>query len=34
VPRGDTRIEPKDHVVFVGPTGAIRDAQDLFLLKK
>ncbi len=34
VPRGDTAIEDGDHVVFVGPAGAIKDAQELFLLKK
>lgn len=31
VPRGPTVIEPDDHVIFVGPASAIKDAQDLFL---
>lgn len=30
VPRGPTVIEPDDHVIFVGPASAIKDAQDLF----
>ena len=34
VPRGDTAIEVDDHVVFVGPAGAIRKAQDVFALTK
>ncbi len=34
VPRGDTEIQAGDHVVFVGPTSAIKNAQDVFLLKK
>ena len=33
VPRGDTQIEVDDHVIFVGPTSAIKDAQDVFLLR-
>jgi len=33
VPRGDTKIEVGDHVVFVGPTSAIKKAQDMFTLK-
>ena len=33
VPRGDTKIEVGDHVVFVGPTSAIKKAQDMFMLK-
>jgi len=33
VPRGDTKIEVGDHVVFVGRTSAIKKAQDIFLLK-
>lgn len=33
VPRGDTSIEEADHVVFVGPAKAIKDAQDVFLMK-
>lgn len=33
VPRGDTKINAGDHVVFVGPAAAVKDAQDLFLLK-
>ncbi len=34
VPRGDTGIEVGDHVVFVGPTSAIKKAQDLFVLTR
>jgi len=34
VPRGDTIIEVGDHVIFVGPTSAIKQAQDLFLTTK
>jgi Trk K+ transport system NAD-binding subunit len=34
VPRGDTEIEAGDHVVFVGPASAIKDAHDSFSLKK
>ena len=30
VPRGPTVIEANDHVIFVGPASAIKDAQDLF----
>jgi amino acid transporter/Trk K+ transport system NAD-binding subunit len=33
VPRGDTKIHVGDQVVFVGPTGAIKKAQEMFLLK-
>jgi amino acid transporter/Trk K+ transport system NAD-binding subunit len=33
VPRGDTQIEAGDHVVFVGPTAAIKNAHDSFVLK-
>lgn len=33
VPRGDTKIQVGDQVVFVGPTGAIKKAQEMFLLK-
>jgi Trk K+ transport system NAD-binding subunit len=33
VPRGDTQIEAGDHVVFVGPAAAIKNAQDIFVLK-
>jgi Trk K+ transport system NAD-binding subunit len=32
VPRGNTHINEDDHVVFVGPTSAIKEAQDIFLL--
>ena len=32
VPRGDTEIAAGDSVVFVGPTSAIKKAQDLFQL--
>jgi len=34
VPRGDTQIEAGDHVVFVGPTTAIKNAHDSFRLKQ
>ena len=34
VPRGDTKIEVGDHVVFVGPTSAIKKAQDMVMLKE
>ncbi len=32
VPRGNTRIDAGDHVVFVGPTSAIKKAHDTFIL--
>jgi amino acid transporter/Trk K+ transport system NAD-binding subunit len=32
VPRGDTKIEANDHVIFVGPMSAIKRAQDSFLM--
>ncbi|MGD8414896.1 MAG: amino acid permease [Candidatus Latescibacterota bacterium] len=31
VPRGDTEIKVGDHVVFVGPASAIKNAHDLFM---
>lgn len=31
VPRGDTIIQPQDHVVFVGPALAVQEARDTFL---
>lgn len=34
VPRGDTTIEVGDEVVFVGPAGAVKDANDLFVFKE
>jgi len=34
VPRGNTKIEAGDHVVFVGPTSAIKKTQDVFMLKE
>lgn len=34
VPRGDTKIEKEDRVIFVGPIGAIKNAQDKFKIKK
>jgi amino acid transporter len=34
VPRGDTRIEEGDEVIFVGPTSAIKKAHDHFMLRK
>ncbi|GAB4368252.1 MAG: hypothetical protein Kow0042_09310 [Calditrichia bacterium] len=33
VPRGDTVIEAGDHVIFVGPTAAIKNAHDIFMMK-
>ena len=33
VPRGGTVIEAGDHVVFVGPTAAVKKANDRFSLK-
>ncbi len=33
VPRGNSKIEVGDHVIFVGPTEAIKNAHDLFMLK-
>jgi hypothetical protein len=33
VPRGDTVIEAEDQVVFVGPTLAVKNARDLFLVR-
>ncbi len=32
VPRGDTVVQEGDHVVFVGPTAAIKSARDTFAL--
>jgi Trk K+ transport system NAD-binding subunit len=34
VPRGDTRIEAIDRVILVGPTAAIKKAQEVFSIKK
>ena len=34
VPRGETKIEAEDRVIFVGPTSAIKNARDIFSLKK
>ncbi len=34
VPRGETRIESNDRVIFVGPASAIKKAQDIFSVKK
>jgi Trk K+ transport system NAD-binding subunit len=34
VPHGDTEINEGDHVVFVGPTSAIKDAQNIFLFRE
>jgi Trk K+ transport system NAD-binding subunit len=34
VPRGETRLNPGDRVIFVGPVGAIKKAQNTFQLKK
>ena len=33
VPRGDTRIESSDHVIFVGPAAAIKKAHETFLFQ-
>ncbi len=34
VPRGDTEICTGDHVVFVGPPEAVKDAHDIFMSEK
>ena len=34
VPRGNTAIEAGDRIIFVGPTSAIKSAQDLFVFAK
>ncbi len=34
VPRGATTIEVGDHVIFVGPASAIKNAKDMFLVAK
>ena len=34
VPRGVTRIEVDDRVIFIGPASAIKKAFDIFMLKK
>jgi amino acid transporter/K+/H+ antiporter YhaU regulatory subunit KhtT len=34
VPRGATKIEVDDRVIFIGPASAIKKAFDIFLLKK
>lgn len=34
VPRGDTIINAKDRVIFVGPTSSIKKAQDIFSATK
>ncbi len=34
VPRGNTRLEAGDRVIFVGPAAAIQQAQEHFLAKK
>jgi Trk K+ transport system NAD-binding subunit len=34
VPRGDTKIQVNDRVIFVGPAIAIKKAQDIFSIKK
>ena len=33
VPRGETRLDPNDRVIFVGPVAAIKKAQTIFQLK-
>jgi Trk K+ transport system NAD-binding subunit len=34
VPRGTTRIEVDDRVIFIGPASAIKKAYDIFMIKK
>jgi Trk K+ transport system NAD-binding subunit len=34
VPRGATRIQVDDRVIFIGPASAIKKAYDIFMLKK
>lgn len=34
VPRGNTSIEVDDRVIFIGPASAIKQAFDIFMLKK
>ena len=34
VPRGETKIETSDRVIFIGPTAAIKQAQATFSIKK
>ena len=34
VPRGDTNIEVGDHVIFFGPSPAVKEARDVVQLKK
>jgi amino acid transporter/Trk K+ transport system NAD-binding subunit len=34
VPRGDTTIEVGDHVIFFGPSPAVKEARDVVQLKK
>jgi amino acid transporter/Trk K+ transport system NAD-binding subunit len=34
VPRGETRIESNDRVIFVGPASAIKKAQEIFSVTK
>jgi Trk K+ transport system NAD-binding subunit len=34
VPRGHTGIEVGDHVVFVGPTSAVKKAHETFMLRR
>ena len=34
VPRGDTKVEANDRVVFVGPTAAIKNAHEVFSIKR
>ena len=34
VPRGDTKIEPSDRVIFVGPAPAIKKAYDMFMRRR
>jgi len=34
VPRGDTEIQVGDRVIFVGPPSAVKNAQEVFTLRK
>jgi Trk K+ transport system NAD-binding subunit len=34
VPRGVTRIEVDEPVIFIGPASAIKKAYEIFMLKK
>jgi amino acid transporter len=34
VPRGKTKIEVNDRIIFIGPAAAVKSASDMFLVKK